>query len=68
MGASVIRLRLGDGLLRQQSTQGLRDQITQRRATLHGRDFGSLHEIVRQIEGGAHKYAYMLSCTKSQPF
>src|SRR5207302_4875921 len=59
-------LALGDGLLRQQSAQRLSHEVTECRATPHGRDLGSLHELIGQVESATHKYAYMLSCRKTQ--
>ena len=59
-------LTLGARGLRQQSADGLRHQVTELRSTPHRRDLGSLHQIIGQVEGGSHKYAYMLLCMPIQ--
>ena len=51
--------------IRQDSAQTLRDEITECRAAFDRRNFGPLHEAVREIECGSHKYAYMLSNMRS---
>jgi hypothetical protein len=42
------------------SAQAFGNQIPQRGATPHGSNLGAFHEIIREIERRAHKYAYML--------
>src|SRR5450631_1935559 len=49
-------------LISQDPAQPFSNQIAQRRAALHGRYFGALQKIVRQVERRSHKYAFMFYC------
>jgi hypothetical protein len=47
-------------LVRQQSPQGIGNQISKRRAALYCGDFGTLHKIIRKVKRSPHKYMNML--------